>query len=313
MFLDNAGEADKPPSLRVAIIEGELSNEMIDTMVETGLIDLKYINSDYHFDNINTKKFDAILTSNTSDTTEVLTLYTRTDYLPWVEAIWSQIYLPSLTLTDLVVEELSTDGNSFIAFILPGLFVMILIQLATTSTANIVLTDRLDGTLRVISSVKNSILPLFAAEIIFRFIFTMICYSLIALLTTQVTDFLSDGNFFIFTMVFILGTFMMMILGFALGGVLPGQRNWSALITLLGLCFWFFSDILFLASQHPFAKPLSLILPPTYLVDALRQISTGEEGTFSLSFDVGVMIFWVVFLSFISIKFFKYETNDNRL
>ena len=319
LFLDAAGDAEIAPSLRVAIIEGQLSLDVIDSLIETNLIDLKYIDNDYDINNINTKKFDAILVSNylsndnIIDNSEKLTLLTRGNYLHWVKAIFNQVDSSNHLLKEINTVELNSTGNSYIAFILPGLFVMILIQLATTSTANIILSDRQDGTLRIISSVKNSIVPLFTAEIVFRFIFTMVCYFLIALLATQVTDFLSDGNFIQFTSVFILGTFMMMILGFALGGVLPGQRNWSVLITLLGLSFWFFSDILFVASQHPFAKPLSLILPPTYLVDALRQISTGEQGTFSLSFDIGMIIFWIILLSFISIKFFRYETNDNRL
>jgi len=320
LFLDTAGEAEKAPSLRIAIIESQLSSQIIDSLIETSLIDLKYIDQGYDLNNINTKKFDAILVSNYSasgdvviDNTDKLTLLTRAGYSRWIKAIFTQISSPDPKLEEMTTVELSSTGNSYIAFILPGLFVMILIQLATTSTANIVLSDRQDGTLRIISSVKNSIFPLFTAEITFRFIFTMICYFLIALLATQITDFLSEGNFIQFTAVFILGTFMMMILGFALGGVLPGQRNWSVLITLLGLSFWFFSDILFVASQHTFAKPLSLILPPTYLVDALRQISTGEQGTFSLPFDIGMIIFWIVLLSFISIKFFRYETNDNRL
>jgi ABC-2 type transport system permease protein len=319
LFLDTAGDAEKAPSLRIAIIEGQLPLVVIDSLIETSLIDLKYIAQDYELNNINTKKFDAILVSNYAANDDIvsnkdnLTLLTRTGYSRWIKAILSQVHISDPGLKELDIVELNSTGNSYIAFILPGLFVMILIQLATTSTANLILSDRQDGTLRIISSVKNSIFPLFSAEIAFRFIFTMTCYFLIALLATQITDFLSEGNFIQFTAVFILGAFMMMILGFALGGVLPGQRNWSVLITLLGLSFWFFSDILFVASQHAFAKPLSLILPPTYLVDALRQISTGEKGTFSLSFDIGMIIFWIVLLSFISIKFFRYETNDNRL
>jgi ABC-2 type transport system permease protein len=143
--------------------------------------------------------------------------------------------------------------------------------------------------------------------------FAILCYGFMMLAISQSTDGWLEDRILPFTGVFVLGAVMMIAFGYTLGGILPGRRNWTAVITLIGLAFWFFSDILFQASQHALARPISLLLPPTYLTDALRQIATGKPGTFPLYVDILMMVSILILSSLISLRFFRYDTNDDRL
>jgi len=295
LFLDASGDADRSPAMRLGIIDEQVTTDLVDGLVNTGLVDIDYVSQE-------------------------LKLYIRPGFESWADAIINQVNNQAnsygdkdsaLTSNSIIVTE-ETD-NGYVAFLLPGLFVMVLIQLATTSTANLVLNDRMDGTLRIVSSTKGAVVPLFFAEVIFRLIFTLVCFMVMLILINEMASFNLSGRYIIFIGVYILGALMMIVMGYAMGGVLPSRRNWGAIITLVGLACWFFSDILFQASQHELARPISLMLPPTYLTDALRQISTGQPGTFSLGFDVVMIIGWFILLSFIAIKYFKFETSDNRM
>lgn len=331
LFLDATQGAAEAPALRVAVTSEAASSAWVDTLIATGVVKIDPLPSGADPDVIDVRKQDAILTLSSTEEGAV-ELRVRKGFEPWAKLLSQQASLaatgvagvtgengektfttPEPVHGQLRIRELETRRNDYLSFILPGLFVMVLIQLAMTSTANVVLNDRADGTFRMIASVKGALLPLISAEILFRLLFACLCYAMMIVAINQATDGWIGPNIVPFTGVFLLGAAMMVALGYTLGGLLPGRRNWSAVITVLGLAFWFFSDILFQASQHPLARPVSLMLPPTYLTDALRQVATGRPGTFPLYIDIGAMLMVLIGSAIVSIKYFRFETNDDRM
>jgi len=314
LFMDATADVDKPSALRLGVIYEQTDEVVIDSLISTRLVDIKELEQAFDGQRINAKNYDGIITSSSDGKT--VTFHLRQGYMPWLEVILTaagEIKENNYIVNKLEVKRNTSEGNDYLAFILPGLFVMILIQIATTSTANLILSDRAEGSFRIISSVSRSIFPMFLSELCFRLLFTVACYFVLMLIANVVADFTLADKLFQFTLVYFLGSAMMIALGYVLGGLLPSQRNGGAIVTLIGLCFWFFSDILFQASQHPVAKPLSLLLAPTYLTDALRQIATGQPGTFTLAFNIAMMSFWLILFSVLAIRFFKFETSDNRM
>lgn len=313
LFLDATREAAAPPSFRIAVSTDALSGPWVDALMDTGVVRVDELAEDADPRKIDARKHDAILA--TTDGAPVLLV--RKGFASWAKVLIASPGAVEQAGTPprlpIEVREVDVSNNDYLSFILPGLFVMVLIQLAMTSTANVVLNDRADGTFRLISTVKGAIVPLVSAEIIFRVLFACVCYALMIIAIAQSTDGWLDEKIVPFTAVFLLGAVMMVVFGYTLGGLLPGRRNWSAVITLTGLAFWFFSDILFPASQHAMARPLALLLPPTYLTDALRQIATGQPGTFPLVVDIGAIVFVLVASAAISFRYFRFETNDDRL
>jgi ABC-type multidrug transport system permease subunit len=314
LFMDVAADAGKPVAMRIGLSFEQVPDKLVEGLIATELADVQALKAPYDGGRIDSKHYDAI--GVWSEDSNTLSFHIRSGYAAWLDAVLAvaeQHEFAKVKIEKHTVTDETYTSNGFLAYILPGLFVMILIQIATTSTANLVLSDRTDGTLRIISSVHNAIMPMFLAELLFRLLFTAVCYFTMMLIANTVAGFSLGDKFWLFSMVYLLGAAMMIALGYLLGGTLPSQRNWSGLITLLGMSFWFFTDILFQASQHPIARPLALILPPTYLTDALRQISTGQPGTFSLLFDVVMLFAWLILFSALAIKFFKFETTDNRM
>lgn len=319
LFLDATGTAANAPSLRIGVASSVASSPIVDALTETGVVRFNELAEGAEKGPIDGRKNDAILMAS-ADAPGQVELIVRKGFAPWAELIVADIRkgtpvatAPQTASSGIRIKEQEVSNNDYLSFILPGLFVMVLIQLAMTSTASVVLGDRADGTFRMVASVKGAIVPLISAEILFRLIFAMSCYGFMMLAVGQSTDGWLEGRILPFTAVFALGSMMMIAFGYTLGGILPGRRNWTAVITLLGLAFWFFSDILFQASQHELARPLSLLLPPTYLTDALRQIATGKPGTFPLYVDISVMASILILSSLISFRFFRYDTNDDRL
>lgn len=329
LFLDATQGAGAPPSFRVGVVPEAASHPWVDKLLAKGVVRIDPLAAGDKADTIDGRKHDAVLLAPQQDGTPVLMV--RQGFGPWARLLTADTAAPAAAdpaaaapaaapsataaapAAPIAIREIKVSNNDYLSFILPGLFVMVLIQLSMTSTANVVLNDRADGTFRLVSSVKGAIVPLVAAEILFRMLFACICYAVMMLAISQSTDGWINASTIPFTAVFFLGAAMMVVFGYTLGGLLPGRRNWTAVITLTGLAFWFFSDILFPASQHALARPLALILPPTYLTDALRQIATGKPGTFPLYVDIGAMLFVLLASAAISIRYFRFETNDDRL
>jgi ABC-2 type transport system permease protein len=335
LFLDATGDTAKAPSLRVGVSAEQAASPLTEAMIESGVVSIDEIPADADTKTIDARRFDALLLPAAPGEARP-TLLVRPGFERWTGMVLASIAerpqpVAQLPGTTAAVEPATAAGrpaaaaspvqikiseagpNGYLSFILPGLFVMVLIQLSMTSTASVVLNDRADGTFRMVSSVKGAVLPLLGAEILFRLIFAVLCYLFMMVVIWQAAgDWLGD-RLVLFTTVFFLGATMMIAFGYTLGGMLPGRRNWSAVITLTTLAFWFFSDILFQASQHALARPLSLILPPTYLTDALRQIATRQPGTFSLAFDVAMIALFLTAFCALSVRFFRFETNDDRM
>jgi len=311
LFLEAGRGDDAVFEFRLGVVAHVQDAALTEALIETGLVDIKQVDQDDAPVQINARRYDGILA--TSPESGETTFYVRPGYESLAAAIINQSRTLQNAIGPVKVQVLESSSNGYLEFIIPGLFVMVLIQIATTSTANLVLSDRADGTLRIISTVKGSAFPLFSAELLFRLLFTLGSYLLMLAVAVNVAGFSLEGRWLEFTLVFALGSMMMITLGYTMGGLLPSRRNWSALITLIGLAFWFFSDILFQATQHELARPLALLLPPTYLTDALRQISTGDKGSFSLGFDVLMLALWLLVFSVVSVKFFRFETNDDRM
>lgn len=315
LFLDATRDAGAPPSFRIGVTHAAASSPWVDVLMAKGVVRIDELGEGDRSKSIDSRKHDAILQAPNKAGAPVLLV--RKGFAAWARVLTADSSVhtvgTAVSAPNIEIREIEVSNNDYLSFILPGLFVMVLIQLAMTSTASVVLNDRADGTFRLVSSVKGAILPLVSAEILFRLIFACVCYAFMMIAIAQATDGWLGANAIPFTAVFALGAAMMVVFGYTLGGLLPGRRNWTAVITLLGLAFWFFSDILFPASQHALARPLSLLLPPTYLTDALRQIASGKPGTFPLYVDISAMLFVLVASAAISFRYFRFETNDDRL
>jgi ABC-2 type transport system permease protein len=107
----------------------------------------------------------------------------------------------------------------------------------------------------------------------------------------------------------VLGSVMFLCLGFAVTGFVTTENQAPAIMQLVTLPQMFLSGVFFSRDAVPaFLKPVSDLLPLTFLNDALRQISTAGATLGDLPGDVIGIVVWSVITFVIAFRFFKLET-----
>src|SRR5206468_705487 len=107
----------------------------------------------------------------------------------------------------------------------------------------------------------------------------------------------------------ILGSVLFLCLGFAVTGFVVTENQAPAIMQLVTLPQMFLSGVFFSRDAVPaFLKPVSDVLPLTFLNEALRQVSTAGASLGDIQGDVIGIAIWSAVLFFIAFRFFKLET-----
>ena len=112
---------------------------------------------------------------------------------------------------------------------------------------------------------------------------------------------ISPLQFFAAIIVLVLLTFFTTSLGLIMGANLHSQEGFALVSNFLMWPMFFFSGALFPVSQLPaYFKPVSLVNPLTYGVDALRTILLGE-AQFPFFLDIGMLLLACVVFGIIGV------------
>ncbi|HEY3365372.1 MAG TPA: ABC transporter permease [Symbiobacteriaceae bacterium] len=106
----------------------------------------------------------------------------------------------------------------------------------------------------------------------------------------------------------VLGTAVMISLGFLLAGLARSNESCVALGQMIQFPMMFLSGILFPIEMLPkFLLPVAKLMPLTYIGDALKQTMLGTAPLMPLWVDFAVMGGCLVLLSGLSVRFFRWE------
>src|SRR5437867_2414336 len=106
----------------------------------------------------------------------------------------------------------------------------------------------------------------------------------------------------------ILGSVLFLCLGFAVTGFVTTENQAPAIMQLVTLPQMFLSGVFFSRDAVPaFLKPVSDVLPLTFLNDALRQVSTAGAGIVDVGGDLIGIVIWSAITFVIAFRFFKLE------
>ncbi|MFA7388143.1 MAG: hypothetical protein WCZ87_10825, partial [Thiohalobacteraceae bacterium] len=139
LFLDATSDAAAAPSFRVGVAPTVADSPWVDALMGRGVVRIDELSSDQKPGAIDARKHDAILLPGDGDGMPVLLV--RKGFESWARLLTSQAPAESTSalsaatgaVPGLEIREVEVSKNDYLSFILPGLFVMVLIQLAMTS------------------------------------------------------------------------------------------------------------------------------------------------------------------------------------
>jgi ABC-2 type transport system permease protein len=188
------------------------------------------------------------------------------------------------------VEAPSLRPRSEFSFVFPGILAIALLQLGLFATATPLLRARDRGTLRHLGTTPVTRTEMIVAQLILRLIVGTAQLCLLLGLAVFVFDVRIAGSAPSLLGTALLGTVMLVAIGYALAGVMPTVETGMKVVMLANFAMIFGGNVFWSLSDAPGpVRYVMYALPLTYLSDMFRQIVSGLSGVFPLWIDAAVV------------------------
>lgn len=193
-------------------------------------------------------------------------------------------------------------------YVLPGLLAMALIQLGLFGTALPLVQLRQAGVLRQLGTTPLRRWVLAASQIALRLVLSVLLVALMVGLSRVAYGLEMVGNWFILLTVVILGSLVMIALGYLLAARLRNAESGNGVLTAAFMPLMFLSGLFFPLEAAPsWMRTASTFVPSTYLGDALRQVMVGATPRFTLAIDLAVLAACLGVLAIGAVRVFRWE------
>jgi len=130
---------------------------------------------------------------------------------------------------------------------------------------------------------------------------------IVALLLFNVTI---VGGLAALVVVALLGSILFLTIGFALAGWARTENQVPAIAQLITLPQFFFSGVFFSKNAAPEAvRPITNLLPLTFLNDALREISVQGATLWDVRMQILGLLAWIVLGFLLAVRLFRFERS----
>ena len=206
-------------------------------------------------------------------------------------------------------ENIAGRNLKYVDFLTPGIIGMTVMQLGIATVMFAFVVDRQRGVIRRIMATPISRRNYMAAHVLERLLLAVV--QVLILIAVAVFAFKVNivGSLALVLGIAVLGSVLFLCLGFAVTGFVTTENQAPAVLQLVTLPQMFLSGVFFSRDAVPaFLRPVSDVLPLTFLNDALRQVATAGAGIAEISGDLIGIVVWSVMTFFIAFRFFKLET-----
>jgi ABC-2 type transport system permease protein len=211
-------------------------------------------------------------------------------------------------LLTMAERSVQTNPPRAIDFHMPGMLGVALFWLGLFGTALPLVQQREAQVLRRLSVTPLTPSALLTAQIAWRVTVGLIQAALFLLVGYVGFGVGVAGNKLLFVGAVVLGTLMFVSLGYFLTCLASSTEGVSAVVQIVNFPIMMLSGTLFTTEMLPsFFKPLVAVMPLTYLGDALRQLMIGTAPMHPLWLDFAVLGGWLVVLTGLAIKFWRWE------
>ena len=223
---------------------------------------------------------------------------------------YSAQYLHSVPHLNIQQQSIQTHNLTYIAFLVPGILALSLMQLGLFGTAPAIVSLRQDGVLRRLGATPLPRWMLLTSQVMLRLTIGIVQTALIIGIGYEWFNVQVEGNWFAFIGIVLLGALTFVGIGYFIASIARTVEAASGISSGINFPMMFLSGVFFPVASLASVPVLAVIiklLPLTYLGDALRQITVSGVPDFPLAVDIAVLAGWFIVCSLLSIRFFKWE------
>ncbi|HEX6062308.1 MAG TPA: ABC transporter permease [Candidatus Limnocylindria bacterium] len=196
----------------------------------------------------------------------------------------------------------------YVDFLVPGILGVNVMQLAIFSVAFALVVDKRRGVLRRIMATPLKPITFLVAQVVTR----LMMATLQVLIMLAVAVFLFDvhpvGGILPLLLVSLFGAVLFLTIGFALAGWAETENQVPAIAQLITLPQFFFSGVFFSKEAAPaFIRPVTNLLPLTFLNDALREISVQGATLWDVRGQLLGLLVWTAIGLVLAVRFFRFD------
>jgi ABC-2 type transport system permease protein len=195
-----------------------------------------------------------------------------------------------------------------IDYMFPGIIVMALMVNGIMVSATLFVEERGKGIYRRLSLTPLKRQTIIGAQIIHRYVVTLI--QTLLLLAVGVFGFKVSivGNYFFFWLILTFGSLCFLSIGFALATLIRSTRSATPICMIVFFMMLFLGGIFFPLDTMPdFLAVIAKAFPSTHLNDALRLVIIEGAGLGSVWLELLIVGAWFAVSLGLSIKFFRWE------
>ena len=196
----------------------------------------------------------------------------------------------------------------YVDFLVPGILGVNVMQLAVFSVAFALVADKQRGVLRRIMATPVRVPNLLAAHVLTRLVIAAGQVAVLLVVALVLFNVTIVGGLAPLMVVALLGTILFLTIGFALAGWATTENQVPAIAQLITLPQFFFSGVFFSKNAAPEAiRPITNLLPLTFLNDALREISVQGATLWDVRTQILGLLIWTALGFVLAVRLFRFE------
>lgn len=267
------------------------------------------------------KEIDAIVTVRRDGSVEGIDVVTMAR--PEVSQVVADLLVPSIVLAGVtqvgdgtvdgydvrvIQHEVQDDVNEF-EYLVPGIVVMGLMGLAFPTAGHNTALVRQDGLMRLYAVAPVPTIALVTSELAFLVLLAILQSALLILIAQSAFDGfeLVAHRILPVGLVVIMGGASLIALGVLVGGCIPSTAVSINILSLLNVASLMLSGLFWPAVEVDWLRPFALVLPATWVCDALRQAITGMPGFAPLGTQLVVIAVGTLAIVGLTARLFRFE------
>ena len=196
----------------------------------------------------------------------------------------------------------------YVDFLVPGILGVNIMQLAVFSVAFALVADKQRGVLRRIMATPVRVPNLLTAHVITRLFIAAGQVAVLLTVALVLFNIRIVGGLGPLVVVALLGTLLFLTIGFGLAGWAQTENQVPAIAQLITLPQFFFSGVFFSKNAAPeVIRPLTNLLPLTFLNDALREIAVQGATLWDVRTQILGLVVWIVLGFLLAVRLFRFE------
>ena len=211
-------------------------------------------------------------------------------------------------LFNIELKDVKARPQRYIDFLLPGLLAFMIMNLSIAGSGFNVVEYRRRGILKRLFVTPIRPQDFIVSIVLARMLIVLVQLSVVLSIALFALDIRLIGSYFSFYLAVILGTFIFLCIGFALGSLAKTQEGIRPIVGLVTFPQIILSGVFFPISSMPeYIQPIVYSLPLSSLASALRDIANDGASFFSLSYPTFGVLIWVLIAFFVATKFFVWK------